>query len=256
MTSQPLSEYFAGEQFYSYFLNVAGYIHYELPGVFTALPAASVVNLQLWTVPYELECYALITILAVGGVIARPRMLAFVAALLAVFVTGFAALNHQFPPMDYPPTGKVCVLSFLFGVVLYAGRRHVPFSFGLFLAAAIFSWLSLLRPETGFFAGLPVAYATVWLGLQNPAKIFLINGADYSYGMYLYGFPIQQTVAYAFPEYRVWYFDLALSLLFAGLCAFLSWNLIEQPVQEKRKRVLAFVNRTVDRFRRPDIAAP
>ena len=44
----------------------------------------------------------------------------------------------------------------------------------------------------------PVAYATVCLGLMNPSRKML-RGADYSYGIYLYGFAVQQTVMHYLP---------------------------------------------------------
>lgn len=256
VTSLSYSEYFSRTEFYSYFLNIVGDIHYRLPGVFQEVPGGDYVNLQLWTVPYELECYAAITILALGGVIARSRWLVTATLSLTVFLTAYNVFRDQFPPMDYPPSGRLCLLSFLFGVALYVERGRIPFRGALFALSAIAAWVLLLYPQTALFAALPIAYVTVWLGLQNPRKIFFVNGADYSYGMYLYGFPLQQTIAYAFPDYRVWYFNFALALILAGLCAYLSWNLVERPVQEKRKRILAFVNSAAGRLRRPDTASP
>lgn len=256
VTSLPLAEYFSAPEFRSYFWNILGHIHYELPGVFQTVPAGSYVNLQLWTVPFELKCYLVITALAIGGMIARPRWLMGFAVFLTVALTAYTAFRHEFPPMDYPPSGTLCVLSFLFGVALYGLRAQIPLRGDLFALSAAAGWVLLLYPQTSLFAALPVAYLTVWLGLQNPRKFFVVNGADYSYGLYLYGFPVQQMIAYALPDYRIWYVNLALALLFAGVCALLSWHMVERPVQRARPQILGFVRNLVRRFMPPDIASP
>jgi peptidoglycan/LPS O-acetylase OafA/YrhL len=70
-------EYVGSDLFFTYLLNCVGYIHYELPRLFLHNPAGRFVNLQLWTIPYELECYVTITVLAIIGVARRPIFLLF-----------------------------------------------------------------------------------------------------------------------------------------------------------------------------------
>ena len=89
--------YFSDHQFFTYFLNVIGYIHYRLPGVFINLPASGYVNLQLWTVPLELDCYLILTALVIIGVAKRKIWLstiALVGALVPTLLTyfGFQAI--------------------------------------------------------------------------------------------------------------------------------------------------------------------
>ena len=67
LTTKPLPEYFSGKEFSHYFLNIIGFIHYELPGVFDSNPFAHQVNGSLWTVPYEIGCYALMSGLILFG---------------------------------------------------------------------------------------------------------------------------------------------------------------------------------------------
>jgi peptidoglycan/LPS O-acetylase OafA/YrhL len=43
--------------------NIVGHVHFALPGVFANNPLPSIVNGQLWTIPFELYCY--ITLAAV-----------------------------------------------------------------------------------------------------------------------------------------------------------------------------------------------
>jgi len=48
-----LQQYFTDPKFVHYFLNIVGFIHYELPGVFPSNPFPSQVNGSLWTVPLK-----------------------------------------------------------------------------------------------------------------------------------------------------------------------------------------------------------
>ncbi len=234
-------DYFGSREFLSYLLNVIGYIHYYLPGVFLTNPAGRYVNLQLWTIPYELKCYVVITILAVAGIVKRPILFALV--IVGLTVPAIWRDGRDLLPFSHPP-GRLLILAFLWGVLLYLWREKIPYSKWAFAASLVGSCLLLAQPQTACLAALPVAYLTVWLGLQNPRRTVLIAGADYSYGVYLYGFPVQQTLAYVFPQYRVWYVNGMLSVALAGVAAYLSWNLVESRLMRRKREVLAAVDRT------------
>ena len=74
LTDLPLKEYLRSHEFFKYFLNILGNIHYNLPGVFAHNPNHAV-NSQLWTIPYELKCYAVLTAMALIGLHRRPLLL-------------------------------------------------------------------------------------------------------------------------------------------------------------------------------------
>jgi peptidoglycan/LPS O-acetylase OafA/YrhL len=241
LTSLPLVQYFQSPLFSEYFQNMLGRIHYLLPGVFEHLPGGASVNLQLWTVPFELECYLALSLLALLGLHRRPRLL---LALLVAFCLGtFAtqAIAGRFWPLDDRPPGRMIVICFLFGASLYALRDRLPCTAAPFALSLVLTWFCLTFPQAVFLAPLPVAYLTVYLGLLNPPRTRILRGADYSYGLYLYGFPVQQTISFLFPAYRIWYVNFAASLIACGCLAFLSWHLIEGRVMARRGNVLAVV---------------
>jgi peptidoglycan/LPS O-acetylase OafA/YrhL len=62
-----------------------------------------------------------------------------------------------------------------------------------------------------------------------------MDRGDYSYGIYLYGFPVQQTVAYLFPASREWYLNALFSLPVIIALAALSWHIIERPSLSLKK---------------------
>lgn len=245
VTALPLSDYFSDWQFYGYFTNLVGLMKYQLPGVFLENPLQTV-NGQLWTVPAELHCYALISVLALLRIASRRSWM-----LAALLVLCFAETLYRFIP-GRPVSVEahnMVVLYFLSGSVIYLWRDRIPSRWPLALAGlAIFAVAvhapSPLRP---LLAPIPISYATIYFGLKTLPKLPILMGGDYSYGIYLYSFPIQQAVTLAFPALRHWYFNFALAAPVAILFAMLSWHLLEKPILRLRKRLAptAAIPRTV-----------
>lgn len=248
VTSLPLRTYFTSRGFFTYFLNIIGDIHYVLPGVFLSNPSGGWVNLQLWTVPLELESYLAISLLSLLALHKRPRLLLVILTAICLAYMAWQSVTGRYPPFDVRPPGSIAVLAFLFGVSLNGLRNQIVFSWTLFVASVLIAWVSVSFQATAYLGPLPIAYATVFLGLQNPERNVIVAGADYSYGMYLYGFPIQQLIVYFAPWSRVWYINLIASVLVSGLCAAFSWHVIESKVLARRKNAVAWVRRLVLRF--------
>lgn len=254
LTTLPWTSYFSNPQFFSYFLNILGDIHYELPGVFQTLPPPHFVNAQLWTVPFELNCYLVLAAISVLGLLRWPRLLIFLVALGALIATGYVVTHPTDILARYG--GYPYLFAFLFGVILYLKRETVPFNGWLALMAAGASWFFLEHSQFVYLAALPAAYLTVWLGMQNPRRSLLTDGADYSYGIYLYSYPVQQSLAYVFPSTREWYYNLVLGLLCSGFIAFLSWTMIEAPVLKRKRPVVSAVDRMVAYAKRAFVGWP
>ncbi len=248
LTDLPLSRYFTHKNFYAYFLNIVGDVHFWLPGVLTQ-HRISKVNAQLWTIPYEFECYALITILAFIGIVRHRAWLA-VAAVILTLLMNYADYRNGDLIYDWRPTGLFTVSGFLWGIILYMYRDKIPCNALLFLLATALSWWALTYEETMYVAGLPVAYMTIYLGLMNPKRTLIITSGDYSYGLYLYGFPVQQALSQLVPASMVWYIHLPLTILIAGFCAVVSWHLLEARVLSKKKQMLALVESLRSRMQR------
>lgn len=228
LTVIPLTHYFADAKVHSYFLNILGDIHYLLPGVFHSNPYPDIVNGQLWTVPIELRCYITLTVLATFGIAKRKYL--FLAASVAASVALWVLHHHAGEPPNHAPL----FIGFLAGVAIFCFRHIIPWDWRLGLVSLGAIEVLLLLPQGRYFAGFPFAYFTVYLGLLNPSKIALLKGADYSYGLYLYGFAIQQAVARIFPWSHHWYWNLALSIPLASLFAAFSWTLVEKPALKLR----------------------
>ncbi len=241
ITTLPLSAYFSNQMFRDYFLNVLGDIHYNLPGVFEHLPYAKWVNVQLWTVPFELKGYLGLALLALARMHKRPILYMTMVMTVALGAFAHELISHHFYPGYGRPSGAFVILSFLFGVGLFNLRDRIPFSWSIFPIAAILAYILLSHNETHYLAMLPLAYVTVFLGLCDPPRTSVVLGTDYSYGMYLYGFPIQQTIVFLLPGLRFWYVNFIFGVILAACFAAFSWHLVEKRVLTRKTEAVKFV---------------
>jgi peptidoglycan/LPS O-acetylase OafA/YrhL len=228
--------YFSDPLFFQYLMNAMGDVHFLLPGVFADNPWPHVVNGQLWTIPYELYCYCALAIIALLG-LKKWRVLGPI--FVVVVAIGYLLwILHGTDSSVVPGTNGVrkpfLVATFLAGVSIYFYREVLPWS-GWYGVAALAVSIALpgLGQYAGFLAPVPVAYATICFGLMNPSRKML-RGADYSYGIYLYGFAVQQTMMHFFPMAHVWYFNILISLPIAVLVAAASWHFVERPANGLR----------------------
>jgi peptidoglycan/LPS O-acetylase OafA/YrhL len=228
VTAVPFRDYFANPEFARYFGNVIGWVSFILPGVFADNPVPRIVNMNLWTLPSEFHCYLIAAALLMTKVIYDKKL--FAAAF--VMVTIGLALAHLFtgismPSGPFPP--HVIVYYFFVGAFFYHFRDRIPVHPGIFAGALVISYVALMYDSLVDVAPIPLTYCTVFFGLMRLPKIRLIASGDYSYGIYLYGFPITQTYVHVFPD--LGRHVVLLILLAAGTTfafAALSWHCIEK----------------------------
>ena len=116
-------------------------------------------------------------------------------------------------------------------MMFYLYRDRIPTSLLLFGPALLLLLMTGRRSEW-FNAALPVlgSYALFffafqpWIRLQRFARY-----GDFSYGMYLYAFPIQQLLILHFGAHLTPFRLLAAAFPLTLLCAVVSWHLVERP---------------------------
>jgi peptidoglycan/LPS O-acetylase OafA/YrhL len=257
-TTVSLWHYFFSVEFATFFLNIVGWVHFTLPGVFMTHAVARV-NGSLWTVPFELTCYFMISVMIVVGIIKRQfTVLAFVCAYLmtAILVqfSGVLGSIHSHALQAMLSVGFIeheaqAVTAFLFGIIAFQNRHRIPYSPMLFAycVVAILTIAFALPIDQGQntvtrLILLPaLAYVTVFIGLTPmPLPKFFKTG-DYSYGIYLYHQPFLQIVislcpAMALAPHTGAAFTFFVGLPFVIAVAWLSWHFVEKPLLALRKR--------------------
>lgn len=206
----------------------------SLPGVFVDNPYRSPLG-TVWTLRYEVLCYLGLLAAGLAGLLRRGPALALVLGL----AVGLAAAESLHPGLSEGAQTRFRLpLLFASGTALYFWRdrlRHRAWPLVvLALAAALFQGTPLYR--TLLF--LAEAYGAVWLALSPAlARPVFEPRADLSYGIYLYGWPIQQSLQSGMPGATPWLM-LPLALSLTGLVALASWLAVEQPALRLKARAL------------------
>ncbi len=245
-TTLPLGAYYSDPQTLSYLWNILGYIHYFLPGVFETNPHVGVVNGSLWTIKPELGCYVFLAALMVIGWAAEwKRTLAIALALLAIIAAAplFPDDTPRFIQLVVNNPGAILVPEFLIGSVLYHKRDAIPYSWALFwicVALVVLSGIFLPAVE---YSTMPIStaiaipvygYIAVFVGCTEIPKVPLFSKGDYSYGIYLYGFPVQQAIVAATGVSNPFLLFL-LAIVPITAFAMFSWHVVEKPTLKLRK---------------------
>ena len=234
VTTLHASTYFTSPEFWSYLSNIIGNIHYTLPGVFDGKQ----LNVQLWTIPFEFECYALMVGLALTGLVRRKTTLFLLFVTVTLALTTFA-FSHSFYQEGWNVPGRMLVAAFVCGILLFLFRSAIPHAGTIAIFSAMSVYVLLRLPNLVFLAALPIAYLTVYVGLLRPKAIPF---GDLSYGIYLFHFPIARTLDEASAHRLSWASLLSITLILTGVFAFASWHLIEKPVLARKKNLLRQVD--------------
>lgn len=225
VTTMSLGDYFKHPVFFDYFNNLYGNVRYYLPGVFEQQPFNKV-NASIWTVPFELECYVALSGIYLVGLFRNKWVL--LASVIAVGLL-FAWQIRDVPNAEgLVMPGRVLVMSFLCGNVIYKFRESLPAGVLIGTVMTLVTMMLMRHTLTMIPATFTAAYAAASLGSTNPWRAPIIFNGDYSYGVYLYAFPIQQMVFWLFRSSSLT-FNFFTSMLLISLWAAFSWHCVEKP---------------------------
>lgn len=238
-TSLPLANYFQHFETFAYVPRNLSLIslQYHLPGVFAANPTPYAINGSLWTLFYEVMCYFGVVIVGLCGWLRKDRFWIFLLFFLAL-----QSISYFFPPSDIMLVHITRLsIPFVIGSAFYVYRAYVPLSGGL---VAILGLLALLfhdTPAGRLFFLIWLCYGCFWFGhIAWIGRDAYNRIGDYSYGMYIYAYPVQQMVAAMSPGISPLQLG-ATSFPITLLLAALSWNFIERPALTKRHDVESYL---------------
>jgi peptidoglycan/LPS O-acetylase OafA/YrhL len=213
-------------------LGVLNVFPQSIGGLLSRNPYPFQINGSLWTLPFEFGCYLAVAALALLGVIRRARLVVvgLFVALASLHTYGYLrpeSFSHTFHSSIlslFIPLG----LFFAVGSLSFLYREKIPCSSWAFVGCIAVLVTSLPLGLFGLAAPIFMSYAFLWLAFNLPFSRFDAKG-DYSYGSYIYAFPVQQALALSGVQEDGWTAYFAWSLIVTGALAFLSYRLIEAP---------------------------
>ena len=206
-------------------------IDYSLPGVFENVPFKNAVNGSLWTLPFEVKAYITLALIGTFYLVFNRyiKRLYLEAFLVIIGLSGLCLylLNHYIYLVD-PMSLKLFAMFFI-GSAYYILKDKVIMSLSMFLLLGTLILLSSFDKEIFFVVyTLSIAYVVLFLAYIPYGVIRKFNTlGDYSYGMYIYAFPIQQSVVSLLPDVSVLVM-LMISFLCTLVLSILSWHMVEK----------------------------
>lgn len=262
MTTLPLDAYLENLGTKAYLLENAMFqTNLMLPGVFEHAPLRFLVNVPLWTLPLELKAYCLVLTLGVLGVFGRRRLLMPLVAVFLVLLT-VASVRSAIPFGDHlvammaniqAPRETVAATragvfeeparlfaTFAIGATFFTFARSIPLRWsiagaltGVWVVTATLGGASAVPIATALilpYVVLVLAYRTTHL-VRLPRRM-----GDYSYGLYIFAFPLQQVIVQYLAPSSGW-ITLAVVTPIVLALAVASWHLVEAPALTLKQRI-------------------
>ncbi|MDO7172727.1 acyltransferase family protein [Mariniflexile sp. AS56] len=188
------------------------------------------INGSLWTIRYEFSLYIAIGFLYIFRKNIKVVRLLLSLVFIILFVTynffidrfaGSSILGMQGYHILNLGTFFICgslFASFSFEKII--SKFHLIIAIAVFILAIYFNFFNAIKH-------IPFPVIVLLIGF-NALPFFSTFGkiGDMSYGIYIYSFPVQQTLVYFFKlnTYQLMIYSLLISII----CGFLSWHLIEK----------------------------
>ena len=228
VTTAPLRDYFSSWETWTYpvgFLLMSPF-GAELPGVFAHHPVARTVNGSLWTLHVEVMAYALLFLMAWSGLLRRRLTLTVLTSVMVLWAASIATPSQ-------PDLGAVnAVAAFAVGACAYSWRDQLVLSHRGALLAFATCCAAAEGPDALRVATWTVgaAYLSLWFACGTPVLVSpLTRWGDASYGLYIFAYPVQQTLVQALGRDTSPWTVMLLATPLVWLLASWSWRFVESP---------------------------
>lgn len=228
VTTATMATYFTSWETWVYPFRVAFLLPFGagLPGVFEDNVYAGAVNGPLWSLPVEVLAYFGLFVLGVTGLLARRRVVGALAVLGLLWAAAWVSITT-------PTIAQVSVLSaFALGAAAYSWADRIvlawPIAAGM-AALFVVAGLGPNGPQVVVWT-ICMVYLSYWFAYAVPPfGRLLTRFGDASYGVYIWAWPVQQTIVQVAGNDASPWLVIVVATPIVWLLAIASWRLVERP---------------------------
>jgi len=214
-------------------------------------PVPYIINGTIWTLSYEVLAYAIIALIGFFGLLETNSIGAFwltgwiaiiinynnqsqtyqvIVPMLFLFLSGaFIAINEERIKIKVIGVLSIIILALIDvkPLLLMNIVTTLPWLYGANFTPYIINYFIYL-----LLLPISIVYVGKYIHIKIRLKI------DVSYGIYIYTWPIQQTIVFYFLKLQMNlspYLLFVLSILISGIFSFISWKFIEKPSLSLKK---------------------
>lgn len=217
-TSLSFAEYFGNISLIKYASSIVLFRQDPLPGVFLNTPFPVAVNGSLWSVFLEFTMYVLVALIGLIGLLKKREaiiVLLILEVLLLYRYTEFTGIAQ-------------CVVYFMIGVLYNVYQDRIKYNYKIIFVLLPF-WIITFKTELyPFISFIFISYLMFYTAFLPVRSLHRFGKhGDFSYGLYIFAFPIQQTIVNLWPGNLNTHEFFILSMGLTLPMAILSWKLVE-----------------------------
>jgi peptidoglycan/LPS O-acetylase OafA/YrhL len=243
-TKLPLVAYFSNSQTWHFLKNISIYsIQWVLPGCFQNNLCTNAVNGSLWTIPHEVTCYIIIGVIGFFGFLRFQGIIIFLfLTLIGIHHAEFCGYSWIFPSRIFGnllfPDFIELALLFTSGILLKNLCAEMETRIDLLFICMTFLMISICAGIGKEALPLFLPYIIYHIAFSKSLNLTSFGRyGDFSYGTYLYAFPVQQLLAQKeFITSRIPLLHLLFSIVISVMCGVISWHCIERHFMKLKSR--------------------
>lgn len=250
-TSLSFKEYWTDPQILRYFINNFFNIFNEhfLPGVFENHPDSSM-NGVLWYITFQIRVYFMCII--ISTILGKERKCKEKWSLVLLIILIWIIAS----PDTFPLLGNQTILlgninfpqytiTFTIGALVFLNIKEINIHFVYVFITLIFMVLFKNSEIIIGFYGYGFIIIALWMGTNKNILKFKVN-KDYSYGIFLFGWPIGQSIKEVFPSISP-YMSTIFTCIIATLISIFLYNIVDTKMNDLSKKIIYYYYERKDR---------
>lgn len=247
LTTFSPAAYFSDPYLYLYAKNLITLTYDFLPGVINKDEHPIIINGPVWTLHFEVLCYATLALASMLGLLRRRSL--FLILLLASYAIHLAMRFDPTLVAVLPDRFLTFIKLFVYfgsGAVLFIFADRIPFSMPFAIGAVALIVAALPFGLGAVVMPLCLPYFIIFCGLSALPGQALVKKRDLSYGVYLIHAPIVVAFGLLLPNFRTWWLAAVVVLCVTLALSYLSWTFVEEPALRRKKDVSNWLNSRFD----------